>query len=298
MHSLKSFSREAIRRAISAEFPRIEVHSLRLLDGGLNHAIAEVNGEIILRFPRGDKARFETEIRVLECLKGRTSLAIPQVEFKGGTVACVGYRKIPGRHVTEEIVRALDEGRRSQLVCDLAAFLFEVHSAVSVEKASGLGVEREDLPSYASYVEKNVLAKVVPADIAEFARATLAEYDSVVRGGVEEVFLYNDLHGDNMAFDASTGRLNGVFDFADVMIGDVNLDFHPLFRLDPLLMKAVAEEYARLSGRLLSLRRMVIYAFVNELCDLGSFMDRPRSAACRTTTKRISKRRRDFHIFA
>jgi hypothetical protein len=78
-----------------------------------------------------------------------------------------------------------------------------------------------------------------------------------------------------MAFDASAGRLNGIFDFGDVAIGDLHREFGPLYRLNRDVLERTARNYEQLTGITLSLRRIVVIERVNSLSDLAETIDQP-----------------------
>ena len=133
--------------------------------------------------------------------------------------------------------------------------------------------------------------------VLDFAEQTVREYNAMTQEKTEYVVLYNDLHTENMAFDAGTGRLNGLVDFSDVTTGDINRDFSSLYRFDPSFMKAVAEKYQELTGRLLNPRRMVVYARINELCDLAEYVDKPQSEIHKNAVTRANKWSKEMDLF-
>ena len=100
-----------------------------------------------------------------------------------------------------------------------------------------------------------------------------------------------------MAFDVATKKLNGVFDFGDVIIGDINMDFYGLYKFDPYFMKDVAEKYQELTNRKLNLRRMVIYGRINELSDLAELIDQPESIVYKNAMMRIEKWSKEMDLF-
>ena len=65
----------------------------------------------------------------------------------------MGYRKILGGDLTKEIFDSLSVEEKERLIFDLANFLHEMHGAISVEEAKGMGVKDEDLDSYSRLIK-------------------------------------------------------------------------------------------------------------------------------------------------
>jgi len=241
--------------------------------------------------------RFETEICILNLLKNRITLPIPTIEFVGKTFTYIAYRKILGNGLTNEVFDRLSQADNENLVFDLANFLFEIHKSISVDEARNMGIKDENLPSYSNLVKSVLLKQLNDQSVLAFAEKTLGEFDAINPTEDELVFLYNDLHTDNMAFDDANKRLNGIYDFGDVCVGDVNMDFYPLYKFHPYFMKAVVEKYQQFSGRQLSLRRMVIYGRMGELCDLAEYIDSPQSAVYVNALQRVVRWQSEMDIF-
>ena len=74
-------------------------------------------------------------------------------------------------------------------------------------------------------------------------------------------------------------------------------EYFTSIRFDPYFMKAVAEKYQELTARLLNLRRMVVYARINELCDLAEYVDKPRSEIYKNAVARVRKWSREMDLF-
>jgi aminoglycoside phosphotransferase (APT) family kinase protein len=290
MKILPWFDTKTIQNVIISDFPDFKIEKIILINNSWDNLVAEINDRYIFRFPKDDGIgkNFKREIKILDLLKNKITLAIPEVKFFGKVFVYMGYEKIPGGDLTPEIFTTLNLAEKQKLIFDLANFLKEIHEVFSFEKARELGVEDEALPTY-STMAKKFLPKIKNSMVLDFIQKTCDEYDVMTKEQPELVFLFNDLHTENMAFDYDNKKLNGIFDFSDLAIGDVNLDFHPFCKFDPYFMKAVAEKYQELTGRRLSLRRMVIYSRINELCDLAEFIDRPESRVYKNAMERIDK---------
>ena len=297
MKIIPDFNLETIQKAIVADFPDLKIDSINLIENGWDNVVVEINSNLIFRFPKDSEVNFDVEVKVLDFLKDKISIQIPKIEFLGKSFTYMGYRKVHGGNLTEAIFDSLSDEQKEKLTFDLANFLREMHGSISPDEAQKLGVEDEDLPSYSRSIKEVLPKRISDKQILDFTEATIREYEGMIQEKVELVFLYNDLHTENMAFDATAKKLNGVFDFGDVMIGDMNMDFYPLYKFNPFFMKAVAEKYQELTGRKLNLRRMVIYGRINELSDLAELIDRPESTVYKNAIIRIEKWNKELDLF-
>ena len=305
MKKISRFDSKTIKNTILNDFPDFKIKTIKLIENGWDNVVAEINGQYIFRFLkdpgdsnyRGIGKDFNREIELLDYLQDKISVVIPKVEFIGKTLNYTGYKKISGMDLTKKVFYLLNKQKKEKLIFDLANFLREVHSSLSINQARKMGFEDEDPKSYSNMIKRILLKKIISPDISDFVKETLKEYEIMVQKKAKLVFLYNDLHTENMAFDYKTKKLNGIFDFSDAMIGDINLDFSPLYKFDPYFMKAVVEKYQDLTGRKLNLRHMIIYERINELCDLAEFINKPSSKVYKQVMMRIKKWKKEINIF-
>jgi len=285
---LKNLSLARIRQVIQNDFPEIKIKSARLITNGWDNIVVEINGEYIFRFPKKkDECRTDVEIKLLTYLKEKISLPIPHIEFFGKKYTYFGYKKIQGIPLTKRIIDSLKKEEREKLIFDIANFLFEFHNFFSLRKARQLGLKNEDHFSYYTIISNKLFKKLGSDKITEFIKQALEDYKSIKIKSGEIVSLYNDLHEDNMAFDLKKKQLNGIFDFGDVMTGDLNREFCYLFRLDPILMQEIISKYQKISGRKIDAERVKIYAKINEMSDLSFYVDKPNSKIYRKALKNI-----------
>ncbi len=276
-----------IKDLISSDFPKLTIKSFKLIDHGWDHVVAEVNRAYMFRFPRNKKVQFESEMKALDLLRGRITLAIPQIEFVGKAASYMGYHKIPGTRFTNRLLGSLTARERARLVRDLANFLFEIHSAMSVSEAKRIDL-RDELPRpFHDRIPIIIKKHIENKKIIQFLNETVTAFRKLGHTHDRLVFLYNDLHNDNMAWNTKTKRLNGIFDFGDVAVGDIHLDFHPLYKFNQHLMEEVVRAYERRATTKLSLPRIIIYARMNELADLAEYIDQPTSRVYKKAMKRI-----------
>lgn len=289
MKILPTFDINTIKNTIQNDFPSILIKNIKLITNGWDNMVAEINDEYIFRFPKDTDCTFNHEIKILDYLQDKTSILIPKIEFIGKSYTYMGYKKIPGNDLTKEIYDLLSLDEKKKLIFDLANFLKEFHSSISVEQVKKIGLELEDYKSYLDLINKRLNNRFDDVQISSFIERTCKEFLTMASEKQNIVVLYNDLHTENIAFDNINKRVVGIFDFGDVMIGDIHFEFHQLYKFDPNLMRAVALKYQELTGVNLELRRMVISARINELCNLAEFIDKPDSRVYKNAITNIEK---------
>ena len=296
---LKNLKLNNLIKIISSDYPGLKIKNKKILNDGWDFLALEINKNYIIRFPKAMKCelndygdnikRMQVEIKVLAHLQNKISLPIPNVKLTGKKYAYFGYKKIRGVNLTKKIIWSLTKKQYKKLIFDLANFLNEIHSALTAGQAKQLGVLQEDYASYSDLIIAKIIKpkKIKDKQILNFIIKTTKEYQAMIKKKMVNVFLYNDLHGDNMAFDIKKKKLNGIFDFSDVMVGDINLDFNCLYRFGQKFLEDIIKNYSRLSDRKLDKRRIILYSWINEISDLALCINRPNSKIYKNVIKEI-----------
>lgn len=63
------------------------------------------------------------------------------------------------------------------------------------------------------------------------------------------VIAYNDLRQNNVAFDEKNRKLKGIFDFGDVTVEHISIEFYRLFSFDQKLTIDVIKDYEKMSEK-------------------------------------------------
>ena len=285
---------------IEADFPELEIGEVKIHDDSWDNVAVEVNGEYIFRFPEkkeGTENPFAVEVRALKYLQDKITLPIPNPTFTGKTVPYMGYRKIPGERLSTELYDSLTKAGKQRLVSDLANFLWEIHQSMTPEEAQAMDVKTEHPLIFVQQILSVLLQQITDETLLDFIQNTAAEFEEVVQQKSIAVFLHNDLHETNMAFDPVARKLNGIFDFGDIATGDIHSDFNPLYSFNRDLLERVVLRYQELSGRTLSLRRIVLYDRINSLSDLAEVIDKPESEVYQHVLRRIAHWKKELGIY-
>ncbi len=104
---------EQLREAVALRFPEIPIRIARMIPTGWENYVLEVNDELIFRFPRWREGvmQLQMELKLLPIVAKVASVKVPEFEWiwrggRGPWRIVVGYRKIPGVHMTSDLVFA------------------------------------------------------------------------------------------------------------------------------------------------------------------------------------------------
>lgn len=127
-----------IKEIIESEFNLI-IHDIFVLGQGLDSIAYLVNYEYIFKQSKHDEARInlKKEIQVLNYLKGKVTLQIPDIEYYIEKYGVCGYKEIKGDKLTPVIYKNMSDNEKDKLVQDIALFLRELHS-ISLPDIDGL----------------------------------------------------------------------------------------------------------------------------------------------------------------
>ncbi len=242
---LKGHDESTVRTVLVEEIPSLTVDSITLISSGWDNLVAEVNGDWIFRFPRSEAfiSTLEREQKLLNCLHENISIPIPYYEFVGARTSFVGYRKIPGAALEEELYLSLTEDVRQEVAETLSLFLTQLHNAVDIEEALDWGYREYRVPH--EWIRDSLIGTLPSPEIERIITEALEYSNRHPNNNGYQVLLHNDLHGGNFAFDVNTQKVTGVFDFSDAVIGDYSIEFGKLFNVHHDLAIRTADAYAR-----------------------------------------------------
>lgn len=244
-NTLQEFTRAEIVEVLENEIPELEIHSLELISTGWDNLVADINGEWIFRFPRTESfiSTLEREKKLLARLHECVTLPIPYYEFDGKETLFVGYRKIKGIALEDDIYLTLSENEKNAIAQTMAQFISQMHHAVSAEEALEWGYPEYQLPI--SWIETSLLGTLSP------------EVDCIVQEALKyskkqqplwQVLIHNDLHGGNLVIDPYSHQINGIFDFSDAVVADYTVEFGKLYNIHPELAVRTSAIYAEMTG--------------------------------------------------
>jgi len=265
------------KRIIKQDYPDLKIDSIKLLKAGWCNFVVEINKTYIFRFPKKDDVNLDLEARILKILEEKITLEIPVYEFFGKKLPYVGYKKIIGQPLTTTLLKSLSPKSRQLLANDMANFLYEFHKILPITKSKQLKLGSDNHKWRPEVIQKYVIGKLKDKKLLEFIERNLNKYLELIKDKSSLIIAYNDLHQNNVAFDKKTGRLNGIFDFGDVAVEHISIEFYRLFSFDPELAINVIKQYKKISGRKISVERVFTTAVVSVAAMLGVYNRKPNS---------------------
>jgi aminoglycoside phosphotransferase (APT) family kinase protein len=227
---------EQLVRRLLAQFPALEVRSLRRLAEGWDNSVWVVDERYAFRFPRREIAiqGIEREIAVLPELAPLLPLPVPRPRFVGLSTEeypwpFFGCELLPG---TEAGDAALDDDARVAVGLELARFLRVLH---------GIELDQPLPPDFNRRADASRRSGRARDELAEIERLGLWRAPPRVERLLEEaerlpppeppVLVHGDLHFRHMLVDG--GHVSGVIDWGDVCRADPAIDLLLLWSFVP-----------------------------------------------------------------
>lgn len=278
---------DALIRILKDEIPTLEVASFKTIADSWDNKVFEINDTYIFRFPKEKDYPFEAEVNVLRYIRGKISLEVPHVVFVGKEYLYMGYPKIFGKIISDQEMKLLPKNDKEQIASGAAKFLFEFHSAVPVDVAKEMGVKETRMSTFADKILPTI-PDHFPNDAAliRFSEDAVRQYHKMITDDYPNRVLHWDLHNGNMVLNDDFS-LKGVIDFGDVEIGDIHTEFHALYKFDTDITGMALTAYEKMSGLKLSIERVRVYSWINELSDIAEKIEDPSNRAYQKSMGRV-----------
>jgi aminoglycoside 2''-phosphotransferase len=226
--------------------------------GGQYNDVVIINQEWVFRFPRHREGvtRMIAETRLLQALRGRLPLPIPDPQFERFEppvpgLAFVGYRRLPGQPLMRaELDQQQSEWVRGDLAAQLARFLRSLHATPLSELAgafpNGAAVQ-DGRPTWeAKYHE--VREKLMPAMNPDARREVTAHFEAYLDDAALPAFTpclrRGDFGGSNILWDPRQGAVTAILDFGFCAPGDPAMDLASVSTLGEDFFQVLLPSYA------------------------------------------------------
>ena len=203
----------------------LEVNSIKVLGEGLDSVAYLVNNYYIFKKSKHQEARenLKKEIKVLNYIKGKVSLQIPEIEYYSEKYSICGYKEIKGTILTPKIYEQLSDENKDKLAKDIASFIKEMHSLPLPD------IDNLDLDVLEDYEsDYKELKKKIYNNISDKAKSYIDSlFDRILNDEkitkYEVALCHNDLSCNHIIMD--NNKVVGIIDFGDVAITDRDKDF-------------------------------------------------------------------------
>ena len=194
------------------------------LGEGWDNVVWAVDDDLVLRVvkdpdPTVRRTTVERDVALLEFAGRHSTLPPPRVVAAAPEAGALLTTRIPG-------VAAVEAGRldAAALADDLAAFLSGLHGVDPVLAGEVVAPEPDPAEVWLEQVgeEYAEVADDVDADLRAPVEAFLAA--SPPPPARDLVFCHNDVRDDHVMVDPASGRVTGIIDWGDAVLGDPALD--------------------------------------------------------------------------
>ncbi|MBD5144439.1 MAG: phosphotransferase [Ruminococcus sp.] len=213
-----------IKEIIESEFGLI-VHHIIALGQGLDSIAYLVNNEYIFKQSKHDEARnnLKKEIQILNYLKGKVTLQIPDIEYYSEEYSVCGYKEIKGDKLSPIIYKNMSDDEKDKLAHDIALFLREIHS-ISLPDIDGLECNvKEDYKSDYDTLRETIY-DIIPDKSKEYIDDLYKRILNDERiSQYVKALCHNDLSCNHIIIQ--NNKAVGIIDFGDVAITDRDKDF-------------------------------------------------------------------------
>lgn len=275
------------------QFPHQKITSVQEREG-TDHSVLEINHTWMCKSSKTQEgiARLAREAQLLELLQGKITATIPVPLYY--TENFLVYKKIPGSPLIAYSFYRFSSKRRSLLAFEVAQFLVELHKVLTPEEISFLGVTKSEWPWSWEKLQDHRHLVAENKDLAELFDNVLEVYKAELVEQVEPTLIFDDMNIRNIIVDSLTGQLRGIIDFADVALGDPQLDLR-LRRENPVdFSRAVAFVYAMMHNTQPDPQKMYAYYFATEFSRYFDFLEKGNSKEAQATLHGIIGSIRDF----
>ena len=256
------------RALIISWLPHLAGAQFVTLAEGWDSVALEHDG-LIFRFPRHAAAaeRLKREVALLSFLRPRITMPLPQPILYDGDEPFSQHRAIPGEKLLADDYLMLGEGARNALATRMAQLYAELHQ-LPLSRMQQAGAVSVDPWMHPGEILERALPRL-PRGYKGWARRVVAAYRRLTIQGNELVFGYFDGHGWNMAFDFTTGTLNGVYDFGDCGFGSRHRDLSYSNWISADLTLRIVDRYEQLTGQQVDRDQVMLYSSALRLAELA-----------------------------
>jgi hypothetical protein len=208
-------------------------------------------------------AAMATERRVLRLLEARCGFRVPQVLFECPSGEFDVRTAVEGRGdpatVYDVVKHRADVAQR--IGTTVGTILAEQHACIDARDAASWLPRRPGWPEPREWILERLPDVVENEDLRSRADAVICAYESIDVADDDRVLAHTDVGLHNLAIDAESYAVNGVFDYEGAAWTDRHQDFRYLvLDAEPFdLFDAAARVYEKLTGRPIDRDRVLMY---------------------------------------
>lgn len=238
-------SRKELIIKIEEEFPKLKFREAKLITCGFNHIVLMLDNKYIFRFPKDKyyKKKIKTEMTLLDKLKDKIKVAVPDYQYFPKDRSFGGYKLIPGKRLTKTAFNKLDNKSQKNLAVELGIFLAALHK-LPLKTAKYVGLVQEwTIADRIKEFHKRKKHVYSPLSVKEkaFVNNFIKKWGSLITPKDLSV-IHFDFTGDHIFINKN--QLAGIIDFGDSALGDPANDFAWLWTYGQKFVNEVYDSYS------------------------------------------------------
>jgi aminoglycoside phosphotransferase (APT) family kinase protein len=277
---------DEVRDALARHLPDRAAASVVFLGSGLENAVYEVDGDLIVRCwsedsPRLRSAAVRREARLLEVAASRSTVPVPTPVVVDPHAGLLAYRKIVG--VPLRIAEVTAHARV------LAAFLNRLHGTYVTTIDQVVARDDRSLEQWRDEAHEHYgrIGEYLPASARRSVEIFLTA--SLPHPSDRSVFCHLGLGAEHILMDPATDAITGVIDWSEAAIADRARDFARIYcDLGPAMHDALVASY-RGGFDDDTRERTVFYARCTLLEDIANGLDSGDRAYATSALRRLDR---------
>ncbi len=214
-------------------YPDLVVNTVDAISHGQHNTVLDVNDQFIFRFPKYIEGlhTLKQEVTLLKHIQGRISLASPEPRFAclaDLSGAFMGYPKIPGEPLWNDLLNSTSFTTQSNLAKQLGGFLSSLHRLSSITELVTC-LTRNDTASQWTEIFRRIRIKLIPHMRPDAQTRVIKYFERFLNEpkhfAYKPVLKHGDFGASNILFDRTTNFISGIIDFSNASLGDPAYDF-------------------------------------------------------------------------
>lgn len=240
---------ELFLEKIKKEFPEVKWDKYQVLTHGWDHVVFIFDESLIFRFPKEEEYRstLNKEIELLNYLKEKVKVGIPDYKYISGDKSFVGYEILKGNKLKNLNFNEITDLDKKEITEQVAKFLNVLHSTPESIVIDELSVSKKnpgkELAEMRGDTRKFIFPKLKEDEIKSIEKYFDEINDFIVKGDYVHVLIHNDFVGEHIFWDDAEKKVN-IIDFSDRDFGDPAVDFGGLWEFGEDFVEKVYELYS------------------------------------------------------
>ncbi len=257
---------------IRDEFPEIEWKSYQYLTNGWDHDVIILDEKIVIRASKDVHYQnyFTSEIELLNYLKPKLKVSIPEYRFFSKDHSLAGYDILKGKELNVSLFKRLTITDKESVAKQIAEFINTLHATpreIINRCKIEIGDPKKHYDAFLRDIRKILLPKLAKEDIQ-----LIEEYFTELKGSLDYIYskslVHNDLTDEHILWDSKQKQIN-IIDFSDCSYGDPAIDFASLLCYGTDFTNRVFDLYNGEKDEHLLQRAMLYF----KRCPIGLMMD-------------------------